>query len=769
MKALLFPGQGAQFTGMGEGLFERFSTEVQQADSLLGCSTKALCVENPDNLLGRFEYAQPALYLVNALYFLHLQQEIEISHTVAAGHGVGEFNALFAADVFDFYTGLALVKRRAELATEVHQAKAGVLVNGEYQAIKALLEEEGLSDVVISQFNAPRQFVIAAPAGVFYSLPALFQKIKARLFPYTNQPAINSLFMQHVATQFADYAGHFRYTDAEVPVISSCTGLPIPTKKSDFLEHAKQTMLLPLDWMRVMQVLREKQISQIDEVGPGDTLSVWWSKFKQETSSYTAPTMPADALTTEDKVDTSITCTPEKLMQNVQLTGKTIGSDAFKADYHTEYAYIGGGLYRGVSSVDYVVRMANAGLLSFFGAGGLSLNDVDVALQEITKQLAQDQLFGVTVLSDLGDQQHELAVVELLLSHHVKVLETVAFLDVTPALVLFFLRGLTRTPTGEIQSRHKIIARVFRAEIAETFLKPAPERMVNQLLEQQKITPEQAQLAKSLPIAHDICVDANVGGISDRNSLLTLFPQVVAVRDKMRMEYGYKHIARVGAVGSFGAPDSVVAALMLGAEFIETNSINQCSVEASTSPSVKEMLAKVQTHDVDYAPFSELFELGGKVQVVRKGSFFSSRSQRLFELWQRFNSLNELDAELIYQLENNYFRKSLDDVWREVYTHYQAHNPQEIIKANRNKKHRMALIFRWYLTQSFDFAKSGNEARRVDFQVHCSPAMGAFNEWVKGTELESWQNRHVDVIGKKLMNSSAQILQQRIMKICLSK
>jgi trans-AT polyketide synthase/acyltransferase/oxidoreductase domain-containing protein len=78
----------------------------------------------------------------------------------------------------------------------------------------------------------------------------------------------------------------------------------------------------------------------------------------------------------------------------------------------------------------------------------------------------------------------------------------------------------------------------------------------------------------------------------------------------------------------------------------------------------------------------------------------------------------------------------------------------------------MALIFRWYLTQSFDFARLGNEARRVDFQVHCSPAMGAFNAWVKGTELEPWQNRHVDVIGKKLMDSSAEILQQRIIKIC---
>lgn len=765
MKALLFPGQGAQFTGMGEGLFERFATEVQQADSLLGCSSKALCIDDPDNLLCRFEYAQPALYLVNALHFLSFKQEIEISHSMIAGHGIGEFNALFAAGICDFYTGLALAKRRAELATEVHQAKAGVLVNCEYDDIHELLESEGLTDVSISQYNAPRQFVIVAPAGQFNALPSLFKSIKGRLFPLNNQPAIHSIFMQRVAAQFADYAGHFRYLPADIPVISGYTGTSVPTERNEILDYMALSMTKPLSWLQVMQAMRAKQITLIDEVGPGDTLQVWWSKFK-EAGAVEAQSIAQELVVSQPETALDGQPTLVNLPLKCKLTGKSIGSDQFKTDYETEYAYIGGGLYRGISSVDYVVRMAKAGLLSFLGAGGLSLKDIDDALLKISEQLTHKQVFGVTVLSDFGDQQHEMALIELLLSHEVNVLETVAFLDVSPALVLFCLRGLSRDSEGNICAKNKIIARVFRPEIAETFLKPAPERMVNLLLEQKKITPEQAQLAKSVPIAHDLCVDANVGGISDRNSLLTLLPQVVATRDKMRLEYGYKRVVRVGAVGSFGAPDSVVAAIMIGAEFIETNSINQCSVEAETSASVKEMLSKVQTHDIDYAPFSDLFELGGKVQVVRKGSFFSSRAQRLFELWQRFNSLNELDAGLIYQLENNYFRKSLDDVWRDVYAHYQENNPQEIIKANRNKKHRMALIFRWYLTQSFDFARLGNEARRVDFQVHCSPAMGAFNAWVKGTELEPWQNRHVDVIGKKLMDSSAEILQQRIIKIC---
>lgn len=74
----------------------------------------------------------------------------------------------------------------------------------------------------------------------------------------------------------------------------------------------------------------------------------------------------------------------------------------------------------------------------------------------------------------------------------------------------------------------------------------------------------------------------------------------------------------------------------------------------------------------------------------------------------------------------------------------------------------MALIFRWYFGYSTRLALEGNEKHLVDFQIHCGPALGAFNQWVKDTGFESWRNRHVDEIAKKLMNETALILDQRL-------
>ncbi|UUZ86379.1 hypothetical protein LJK88_25075 [Paenibacillus sp. P26] len=73
----------------------------------------------------------------------------------------------------------------------------------------------------------------------------------------------------------------------------------------------------------------------------------------------------------------------------------------------------------------------------------------------------------------------------------------------------------------------------------------------------------------------------------------------------------------------------------------------------------------------------------------------------------------------------------------------------------------MALIFKWYFAYSTRLALSGNEESKVDYQIQCGPALGAFNQWVKGTDLESWRNRHVDEIAEKLMTETARLLNER--------
>jgi PfaD family protein len=105
-------------------------------------------------------------------------------------------------------------------------------------------------------------------------------------------------------------------------------------------------------------------------------------------------------------------------------------------------------------------------------------------------------------------------------------------------------------------------------------------------------------------------------------------------------------------------------------------------------------------------------------------------------------------------LENQIFLQPLDEIWRQVKTYFNAAAPKEIAKANDNPKHKMALIFRWYLGKSSRWPIEGVEKRRVDYQVWCGPAMASFNDWVQGTILEPIEKRHVVQIARNLLEGA---------------
>ncbi|MGA1791928.1 MAG: hypothetical protein ACMUIM_10605, partial [bacterium] len=184
-------------------------------------------------------------------------------------------------------------------------------------------------------------------------------------------------------------------------------------------------------------------------------------------------------------------------------------------------------------------------------------------------------------------------------------------------------------------------------------------------------------------------------------------------------------------------------------------------VEAGISDNVKEMLQDINVQDTAYAPAGDMFELGAKVQVLRKGVFFPARANKLYELYRQYNSLDEIEEKTKKQIQEKYFRKSFEEVWEETKSFYSKVAPEEITKAEKSPKHKMALIFKWYFGRGTWLALNGIEDQKVDYQVQCGPALGAFNQWVKGTQLENWRNRHVDEIAEKLMEDTALLLNER--------
>ncbi len=108
-----------------------------------------------------------------------------------------------------------------------------------------------------------------------------------------------------------------------------------------------------------------------------------------------------------------------------------------------------------------------------------------------------------------------------------------------------------------------------------------------------------------------------------------------------------------------------------------------------------------------------------------------------------------------------YFKRTFEEVYEETKNYYLKSAPEEIEKAENNEKYKMALIFRWYFVQNSRLAAQGKTEQKVDFQIHCGPAMGAFNQWVKGIESKNWRNRYVEVVANKLMEGTANYLNKK--------
>jgi trans-AT polyketide synthase/acyltransferase/oxidoreductase domain-containing protein len=332
-------------------------------------------------------------------------------------------------------------------------------------------------------------------------------------------------------------------------------------------------------------------------------------------------------------------------------------------------------------------------------------------------------------------------------------------MQITPALVRYRLKGLKTDQNGFVLVPNRILAKVSRPEIAEFFLSPAPQNIVLQLKSDGIITSEEAQLSTQVPMADDLIVEADSGGHTDQGNAYTLMPAMIKLRDGLMERYKYKKKIRVGAAGGIGTPEAAAAAFIMGADFLLTGSINQCTVEAGTSDCVKDLLQDINVQDTAYAPAGDMFELGAKIQVLKKGVFFPSRANKLYDLYKMHNSLNELDAQTKKQLQDKYFKKSFEEIFNDCKAFYQDY---EIDKAQLNPKYKMAMIFKWYFGLTTRLALTGDTERRVDWQIHTGSALGAFNQWVKGTELENWRARHVDKIAEKLIHETAKILTLRI-------
>ncbi len=434
-----------------------------------------------------------------------------------------------------------------------------------------------------------------------------------------------------------------------------------------------------------------------------------------------------------------------------------LGSAAFRERHGVRWAYVVGGMAGGIASLAVCRAAAEAGVLGFFGAGGLPIEAVEAALKEAAATMAPGT-YGFNLLHNPVEPGVEERTVDLYLEHGVTVAEASAFMGLTPAVVRYRLTGATFGPDGRPALKNRLFAKVSRPEVAEKFLRPAPADLLEKLVEKGALTAEQAEIGRLVPVAEDVTAEADSGGHTDHRPFVVLLPSMLRLRDRISQEQGYASRGirpRIGAAGGLGTPASVHAAFAMGADYVLTGSVNQATAEAGTSAAAKEMLTHASWWEMASGPAPDMFEIGAKVQVLGRGSMYAQRAQRLYDLYKEHPSLEAIPPAERERVEKQILRRPLDEVWEETRAYWQARDPRQVDKADKDGRHKMALTFRWYLGMTSRWARTGDEDRKRDFQIWCGPAMGGFNEWVRGTELEPLAARTIGKVATALMTGAA--------------
>jgi malonyl CoA-acyl carrier protein transacylase len=272
MKTFIFPGQGSQQKGMGGNLFKEFPEYTLKADAILGFSIERLCLEDPDQVLNQTQYTQPALFMVNALSYLKKIEESGKAPDYVAGHSLGEYNALFTAGVFDFETGLELVKKRGELMSQVHGGSMAAIIGLSEEAIHSEIKKNNLENVHIANYNSFSQYVISGETNQVQSAQKILENAGASLVvPLKVSGAFHSPFMSGVQKEFELFLQKFHFSPPRIPVFSNYDATPYTS--INVKQNLSSQISYPVRWTQIINQLLQKSNNEIEEIGPGKVLT----------------------------------------------------------------------------------------------------------------------------------------------------------------------------------------------------------------------------------------------------------------------------------------------------------------------------------------------------------------------------------------------------------------------------------------------------------------------------------------------------------------
>lgn len=273
MRAFLFPGQGSQYSGMGEDFARYESAEIyyERARQVLGFDLKEI-MDGDEKTLTLTENAQPAIYLASFIAFDEMKK-MGIEPDVLAGHSLGEYTALAAAGVYDFETGLYLVRKRGEYisaALEPGKGTMAAIIGLDPKKIEEVVNE--IDGVYMANYNAPSQIVISGLKEAVYQAMEECKKLGAkRVVELKVSGPFHTPYLEYAEKKMLEEVRQIKFKKPCCPIVMNITAQPT-TDPEELKANLIAQITGPVKWMQTMEKMKEMEVAETFEVGPKEVL-----------------------------------------------------------------------------------------------------------------------------------------------------------------------------------------------------------------------------------------------------------------------------------------------------------------------------------------------------------------------------------------------------------------------------------------------------------------------------------------------------------------